>query len=99
MLGQICEKVGIPPTSTNKEVVKAMLKKAAKIETLGRMQTDDEFTHNIRLSRFITNSAMLLSSEFGIEIDLPWETGVEEQDMQNFLKSIYHEYRKDQETA
>jgi hypothetical protein len=91
LLPQVCHNIGVEPTQQNKETVKAMLKKAAGIDTLGRMTTDDDFTHNIRLSRFISNSAMLLSSEFAMEVDLPWETGIAEQDMMTFLKSIYHE--------
>lgn len=102
MLPQVCERIGVVPTQTNKETIKKVLKKAAKIDTLGKMADDDEFTHNIRLSRFIENSARLLSTEFGIVIDFPWETDVDKQDMMTFLKSIYHEYgreRKAPETS
>jgi hypothetical protein len=90
MLSQVCEKVGLKPTQGNKEAIKAFLKKAADIDTLGRMDDDDDLTYNVRLSRFITHSAILLASELGMEIDLPGENNVEEDDMKNFLKAIYH---------
>ena len=84
----MCERIGVTPSQGNKEVVKAMLKKASGIETLGRTTDDDSFTHNLRLARFITHSAMLLSSEFGIEVDMPNEFG-SDKSLQDFFKMVY----------
>ena len=89
LLGQTCEKIGLEPSRDNKEVIKAVLKKVTGIETLGRMQDDDDVTYNSRLTLFIERSAIFLASELGIVVDLPGEENVEEADMRSFLRTIY----------
>jgi hypothetical protein len=84
MLRQICEKIGVKPTQGNKEVVKAMLKKARGIDSLKDLDDAGK-------AYFIEKSAILLASEFAMVIDLPGEYGTEEMDMRNFLKHIYHD--------
>jgi hypothetical protein len=90
-LAQICNKIGIRPTKGNKEAVKAVFKAFAKIDTLGEMEDDTEFSLNIRRMRFITNTAWLLSVEAGIEIDLPSEYNVSDKSMEEFIKLIYND--------
>jgi len=93
MLTQICEFFKLEPNRDNKEAMKAVLKTVSGIDTLGRMDDDDDLTHNIRLSLFIQKSAVFMASEFGLAIDFPWEDDVETQDMKSFLKYIYHDNR------
>jgi len=75
----VCEKLGIKPTPCHKNAVKAMLKKARGVESLGDLDSAG-------MSLFIERSAMLLASEFAMVVDFPGEYGVEEMDMRNFLK-------------
>ena len=88
-LTQICERVGLKPTPTNKNAVKAIFKAFAKIETLKKLDDDTDFSVNIRRAKFIFNTAMLLSLEANIEVDLPGEYDVSDSSMEDFLKMIY----------
>lgn len=84
LLDQVCQKIGISATSSHKEAIKAFLKKARGIDSFSDLD-------NNGLKYFIERIAIFLSSELAIVIDFPGEVGVEEQDMKNFLKSIYHD--------
>ena len=79
LLTQVCAKLGITPTRAHKDAIKAMLKKARGIDSLGDLD-------NSGLRLFIEGSAILLASEFAIVVDFPGEENVEEQDMREFLK-------------
>jgi len=87
LLTQICIKIGITPTRAHKDAIKAMLKKARGVESLGGLD-------NSGLRFFIEQSAILLATEFAIVVDFPGEIGVEEQDMKNFFKTVYHNDRR-----
>lgn len=89
MLAQVCQKIGVKPTQSNKEVVKEILKRVVGIDTLAVMKDDTEFSHNKRLRFFIEQSAIFLASELAVVIDFPGEENVEEMEMKQFLKSIY----------
>ena len=93
LLTQVCEFFKLEPNRDNKEAIKAVLKTVSGIDTLGRMEDDDDLTYNIRLSLFIQKSAIFMASEFGYVIDLPGEDNVDEHDIQTFIKAIYHDNR------
>jgi hypothetical protein len=82
MLNQILEEIGLRPTKGNKEVVKAMLKKAHGIDTLAGL-SDAGWVY------FIEQSAILLAGEFAIAIAFPGEERSTELDLKNFYKTIY----------
>lgn len=79
-LTQVCAKLGITPTRAHKDAIKAMLKKARGIDSLGDLD-------NSGLRLFIEGSAILLASEFAIVVSFPGEEdNLEEKDMREFLK-------------
>lgn len=82
LLNQVVEEIGLRPTAANKEVVKAMLKKAHGIDTVAGL-SDAGWVY------FIEQSAILLAGEFAIAIAFPGEERSSELDFKKLYKTIY----------
>ncbi len=83
MLVQIAELIGVEPNRDNKDVIKAMIKRLLNIDSLSALD-------NIGMSRVITQTAIFFATEFGFSLDLPGEDNVDEQEMKELLKMVYH---------